>query len=79
MGNKEELPLLSEVIEAYDKGDIKEFEGVIACRPFKDYRKEHGGKGFWIPYTEIVAMSELNKVMKKDFDDMMWGNYKPKL
>jgi len=64
----EELPLLSEVIEAYEKGQIKPFEGYIRCRPFK----EHSGL-FWIPYEEIVNSSIAFKEFEKIEMELMWS------
>lgn len=70
MNDKVELPLLSEVLKAYENGEIPEFEGVIRCRPFP----EHDGR-FWIPYSEIVIMcSKEFKSHERDLEyQLFWG------
>jgi hypothetical protein len=67
-------PLLTEVIEAYKKGEIqKNFEGAIMCRPFESYN----GKGFWVGsgFIEdyIKAEPEIQKIVRQTEIEIMWG------
>jgi len=67
-------PLLSEVIEAYKKGEIqKNFEGAIMCRPFESYN----GKGFWVGSGFIEDYIKIEPELQKETKEMemrlIWG------
>jgi len=64
----EELPLLSEVIEAYERGEIKKFDGIILCK----MTENNIPSPLW--YNDIVTYSDLNKKWQKDIVDIMWSN-----
>jgi hypothetical protein len=71
MENKE--PLLSEVLEAYERGEIeKNFKGVIYCRPNEDSKE----KSFWIGSQLLENLDKLKELRKQEEKDLMWGNYK---
>lgn len=70
MENKE--PLLSEVLVAYEKGEIeKNFKGVIYCRLHEDSKE----KSFFVSSQLLEDFSKFEEVRKQEERDLMWGNY----
>ncbi len=68
----EELGTLSEAIDAFERGEIKEGNFVV-CK----ISKQAGGR-IWIPYSELAGYSELRKLYNKEVDNIMFGDYAKK-
>jgi hypothetical protein len=63
------IPLLEDIIMAFDRGEIAQFDGAIQYRTSTNDTQGIG----WIPYEEIKALHGYYK----DFGDFIWSGACP--